>query len=83
MVITCNALSTASGIECHCTVDCRCEAGYVPPEAGRGAPLTTAADVYQFGGVCYFMAMGCDPPYPCEGGEDLSAGMLLFLFDDC
>ena len=79
MVITCNALSTASGIECHCTVDCRCEAGYVPPEAGRGAPLTTAADIYQFGGVCYFMAMGCEPPYPCEGGEDLSAG----IFDDC
>ena len=41
---------------------CRCEEGYVPPEAHQGSPLTTAADVYQFGGLCYFMAMGTHPP---------------------
>ncbi len=40
---------------------CRCEEGYVPPEAHQGSPLTTAADVYQFGGLCYFMAMGTHP----------------------
>jgi len=34
----------------------------VPPEAHQGSPLTTAADVYQFGGLCYFMAMGTHPP---------------------
>ncbi|KAL0051551.1 hypothetical protein WJX82_009694 [Trebouxia sp. C0006] len=27
----------------------RCEEGYGPPEAHQGSPLTTAADVYQFG----------------------------------
>ncbi len=41
---------------------CRCEEGYVPPEAHQGSPLTTAADVYQFGGLCYFMATGTHPP---------------------
>ncbi len=41
---------------------CRCETGYVPPEAHQGRPLTTAADVYQFGGLCYFMATGTHPP---------------------
>ena len=41
---------------------CRCEEGYLPPEAHQGSPLTTAADVYQFGGLCYFMAMGTHPP---------------------
>ena len=35
--------------------------GYVPPEAHQGGRLTTAADVYQFGGLCYFMAMGTHP----------------------
>ncbi|KAL0030720.1 hypothetical protein WJX77_003621 [Trebouxia sp. C0004] len=40
----------------------RCEEGYVPPEAHQGSPLSTAADVYQFGGLCYFMAMGTHPP---------------------
>ncbi|DBA99961.1 TPA: hypothetical protein ACH3X1_013835 [Trebouxia sp. C0004] len=40
----------------------RCEEGYVPPEAHQGRPLTTTADVYQFGGLCYFMAMGTHPP---------------------
>ena len=34
----------------------------MPPEALQGSPLTTAADVYQFGGLCYFMAMGTHPP---------------------
>ena len=34
----------------------------MPPEAHPGSPLTTAADVYQFGGLCYFMAMGIHPP---------------------
>ena len=41
---------------------CRCEEGYVPPEAHQGSPFTTAADVYQFGGLCYFMATGTHPP---------------------
>ena len=41
---------------------CRCEEGYVPPEAHQGSPLTTAADVYQFGGLCYYMATGSHPP---------------------
>ncbi|DBA91182.1 TPA: hypothetical protein ACH3X2_004059 [Trebouxia sp. C0005] len=40
----------------------RCEEGYVPPEAHRGSLLTTAADVYQFGGLCYYMATGTHPP---------------------
>ncbi len=34
----------------------------MPPEAHQSSPLTTAADVYQFGGLCYFMAMGTHPP---------------------
>ena len=34
----------------------------MPPEAHQGSPLTTAADVYQFGGLCYFMASGTHPP---------------------
>ena len=41
---------------------CRCEEGYGPPEAHQGSPLTTAADVYQFGGLCYFMSTGTHPP---------------------
>ena len=41
---------------------CRCAEGYVPPEARQNSPLTTAADVYQMGGLCYFMALGCHPP---------------------
>ena len=43
---------------------CRCGAGFTPPEAQEGTPLTPAADVYQFGGLCYFMAMGSYPPTP-------------------
>ena len=39
----------------------RCGVGYVPPEAHQGAALTTAADVYQFGGLCYYMATGLHP----------------------
>lgn len=46
-----------------CTV-CRCGAGFLPPEAQEGSPLTPAADVYQFGGLCYFMALGSYPPNP-------------------
>ena len=49
---------------CHttCSGACRCAEGYVPPEARQNSPLTTAADVYQLGGLCYFMAMGRHPP---------------------
>ena len=49
---------------CHmtCSGACRCAEGYVPPEARQNSPLTTAADVYQLGGLCYFMAFGCHPP---------------------
>ncbi|KAL3138439.1 hypothetical protein ABBQ32_006231 [Trebouxia sp. C0010 RCD-2024] len=42
----------------------RCGAGFLPPEAQEGSPLTPAADVYQFGGLCYFMALGSYPPNP-------------------
>ena len=45
---------------------CRCGAGYTPPEAQQGYPLTPAADVYQFGGLCYFMAVGSPPPTPVD-----------------
>ena len=41
---------------------CRCGVGYIPPEADQGATLTTAADIYQFGGLCYYMATGLHPP---------------------
>ena len=41
---------------------CRCAEGYIPPEARQSSPLTTAADVYQLGGLCFFMAMGRHPP---------------------
>ena len=34
----------------------------MPPEAHQGSPLTTAANVYQVGGLCYFMATGTHPP---------------------
>ena len=33
------------------------------------ARLTPAADVYQFRGLCYFMAAGCDPPAPAHKAE--------------
>ena len=43
---------------------CRCGADFTPPEAQEGSPLTPAADIYQFGGLCYFMALGSYPPTP-------------------
>ena len=45
---------------------CRCGAGYTPPEALQSRPLTPAADVYQFGGLCYFMAVGSPTPTPLD-----------------
>ena len=45
---------------------CRCGAGYTPPEAQQGHPLTPAADVFQFGGLCFFMAVGSPPPTPSD-----------------
>ena len=41
---------------------CRCGVGYVPPEAHQAGALTTAPDVYQSGGLCYYMATGLHPP---------------------
>ncbi len=40
---------------------CRCGVGYIPPEAHQGAALTTAADIYQFGDLCYYMKTGLHP----------------------
>ena len=45
---------------------CRCGVGYIPPEAHKGAALTTAADIYQFGGLCYYMAKGSHLQMPCH-----------------
>lgn len=55
---------TIRSSSCHMTGcgACRCEVGYVPPEALPHQPLTTAADIYQLGGLCYFMATGSHPP---------------------
>ncbi|KAL3143095.1 hypothetical protein ABBQ38_003368 [Trebouxia sp. C0009 RCD-2024] len=57
----------------------RCGAGFLPPEAQQGSPLTPAADVYQFGGLCYFMALGSHPPnpLPVQGSSTGMAEVLL------
>ena len=55
-------ISTSESFCLKITSGCRCGEGYTPPEAYLGARLTAAADVYQLGGLCYFMALGCDPP---------------------
>ena len=45
----------------HTVTVCRCGVGYIPQEAHQSAALTTAADIYQFGGLCYNMATGLHP----------------------
>ncbi len=52
----------------------------MPPEAHLQDPLTTAADVYQLGGVCFFMAMGYTPPGPLQPAHSGALQHPLIVF---